>query len=257
MNKILLALISASMLLVSVTAWSDSTKEEILQLRIQVGEIQRDLAEIKQLIKDSARAPAPAAAAAAGFRPQTISIGNSPIKGNDDATVTIVEYSDYQCPFCARHYRDVMPILQKEYIDTGKLKFVMRENPIESIHKNAKKASIAALCAGEQDKYWEMHNLLFDNQRELGVDNLKSFAGTIGLDTGSFNECLDGNKTVGQLRKDMASGAKLGMRGTPGFFVGLTDQSDPDKVEVTVFLRGAKSIDAFKASIDELLDSVK
>lgn len=256
MNKTLLALISASMLLVSVSAWSDSTKEEILQLRIQVGEIQKDLVEIKQLIKDSARAPAPAAAAA-GFRSQTVSVENSPFKGKVDATVTIVEFSDYDCPFCARHYRDVMPILQTEYIDTGKVKFVMRENPIASLHKNAMNASIAALCAGEQDKYWEMHNLLFDNQRELGVDNLKSFAGTIGLDTGSFNECLDGKKTAGQVRKDMATSAKLGMRGTPGFFIGLTDQSDSNKVEASVYLKGAKSIDAFRASIDDLLESVK
>ena len=254
MNKTLLALISASMLLFSLSAWSDSTKEEILKLRIQVTEIQNDLAEIKKLLKDGARAPA---AAAAGFRPQTIKIGASPFKGKVDAPVTLVEYSDYQCPFCARNYRDVMPILQEEYIDTGKLKFVMRENPIASLHKNATNASIAALCAGDQDKYWEMHNLLFENQRELGVDNLKSFAGTIGLDTASFNECLDGKKTAGQVRKDMASSAKLGMRGTPGFFIGLTDLSDPNKVEASVYLKGAKSIDSFRASIDDLLESVK
>ncbi len=254
MNKTLLALISASMLLFSLSAWSDSTKEEILQLRIQVTEIQDDLAEIKKLLKEGARAPA---AAAAGFRPQTIKIGASPFKGKVDAPVTLVEYSDYQCPFCARNYRDVMPILQEEYIDTGKLKFVMRENPIASLHKNATNASIAALCAGDQDKYWEMHNLLFENQKKLGVDNLKSFAGTIGLDTASFNECLDGKKTAGQVRKDMASSAKLGMRGTPGFFIGLTDLSDPNKVEASVYLKGAKSIDSFRASIDDLLESVK
>jgi protein-disulfide isomerase len=254
MNKLLLALISASMLLFSLSAWSDSTKEEVLQLRIQVTEIQKDLAEIKRLLEDGARAPA---AKAAGFRPQTISIGDSPIKGKVDAPVTVVEYSDYQCPFCARNYRDVMPILQKEYIDTGKLRFVMRENPIASLHKNAMNASSAALCAGDQGKYWEMHNLLFENQKELGVDNLKSFAGTIGLDTASFNECLDGKKTAGQVRKDMASSAKLGMRGTPGFFIGLTDLSDPDKVEASVYLKGAKSIDSFKASIDDLLESVE
>jgi len=254
MNKTLLALISASMLLFSLSAWSDSTMEEILKLRIQVTEIQNDLAEIKKLLKDGARAPA---AAAAGFRPQTIKIGASPFKGKVDAPVTLVEYSDYQCPFCARNYRDVMPILQEEYIDTGKLKFVMRENPIASLHKNATNASIAALCAGDQDKYWEMHNLLFENQKKLGVDNLKSFAGTIGLDTASFNECLDGKKTAGQVRKDMASSAKLGMRGTPGFFIGLTDLSDPNKVEASVYLKGAKSIDSFRASIDDLLESVK
>ena len=133
----------------------------------------------------------------------------------------------------------------------------MRENPLSSIHKNATNASLAALCAGDQDKYWEMHDLLFDNQKALGVDNLKSFADTIGLDTAMFNECLDSKKHAGQIRKDMASAAKLGMGGTPGFFVGLTDQADPDKVEMSVYLKGAKPIDSFRASIDDLLESIK
>lgn len=256
MNKIFLALISAGMLLFSLSAWSDSTKEEVLQLRIQVTEMQKDLAEIKQLLKEGARAPAPAGRPT-GFREQTISIGNSPVKGKVDAPVTLVEYSDYQCPFCARNYRQVLPILQEEYIDTGKLRFVMREFPLATIHKDATNASMAALCAHEQGKYWEMHNLLFDNQKELGADNLKSFAESIGLDTASFNECLDSKKTEGEVREDMASGSKLGMGGTPGFFIGLTDPNDPDKVNLSVYIKGAQSIDNFKASIDDLLKSVE
>src|SRR5210317_2199400 len=117
MNKLILALLSTGLLLFSLSAQSASTKEEVLQLKKQVTEIQKDLAEIKQLLKEGARAPA-AAQAPAGFRTQTISIGNSPFKGKVDAPITVVEYSDYQCPFCARNYRDVMPILQEEYIDT-------------------------------------------------------------------------------------------------------------------------------------------
>ena len=254
MNKLLLALISASMLLFSLSAWSASTKEEIQQLSLQVEEIQKDLAEIKKLLKEGARAPAPAAA---GFRKQTASVGNSPFKGKVNAPITLIEYSDYQCPFCARNYRDVMPILQEEYIDTGKLRFFMREFPLSSIHKDATNASMAALCAGDQGKYWEMHDLLFENQKQLGVDNLKSFASTIGLDTGTFNECLDGKKTSGEVQKDIASASRLGMGGTPGFFIGLTDPTDLDKVELSVYLKGAKPIDAFRAAIDDLLESVE
>jgi protein-disulfide isomerase len=247
--------IAASMLLFSISAWSNSTKEEILELRIQVTEIQKDLAEIKNLLKEGARAPAVTAAQPAGFRPQTISIGTSHIKGKIDAPITLVEYSDYQCPYCARNYLDVMPTLHEEYIDTGKLRFVMREYPLANLHKNATNASIAALCAGNQDKYYEMHDLLFENQKELGVDNLKSFADTIGLDTATFNACLDGKETEKLVRKDMASGAKLGMRGTPGFFIGLTDQRDSDKVELSVFIKGAQALANFQASIDDLLES--
>jgi protein-disulfide isomerase len=248
--------IVASLLLVSFPAWSASTKQEIQELSAQVEEMQKDLAEIKKLLKEGARAPA-AGAAPAAFKEQVISIGPSPYKGKADATVTLVEFSDYQCPFCARNYRDVMPKLVTEYVDTGKLKFVMRENPLPSLHSNAMNASIAALCAGDQDKYWEMHDVLFENQRELGVDNLKAFAGDIGLDTATFNECLDNKNTVKQIRKDLASGAKLGVRGTPGFVLGLTDPSDPDKVNLTLFIKGAASIDQFRGSIDELIESVE
>ena len=257
MNKTLLALISAIMLLFSLSAMSASTKQEVIELRAQVEEMQKDLAEIKKLLKEGARAPAAAAAQGTAFKEQVISIGESPSKGKEDATVTIVEYSDYQCPFCARNYRDVMPKLQEEYIDSGKVKFVMREFPLSSIHKNATIASIAALCAGNQDKYWEMHNILFENAKQLDVESLKSYAVTIELDTASFDDCLDNRKTEGQVRADLASAAKFGMRGTPGFFIGLTDPSDPDKVNMSVYIKGAQSIDNFRASIDELLKSAE
>jgi len=246
--------IAASLLLFSLSAWSASTKQEIIELGAQIEEMQKDLAEIKKLLEEGARAPSDAKPA---FKEQAISIGSSPVKGKADATVTLVEYSDYQCPFCARHYRAVMPILQEEYIDTGKLKFVMREYPLPALHKNASNAAMAALCAGKQDKYWDMHTLLFENQKELDVDNLKSFAGTIGIDTARFNKCLDNKETGVQARKDLASGAKLGMGGTPGFFIGLTDPDDPDKVTLSVQIRGAQSVDKFKASIDDLLESAE
>lgn len=253
MKVILNALLTTAFLLFSVSAWSASTKQEVLELKAQVAEMQKDLAEIKRLLQAGARAPA--APSQPSFKEQTVSIGASPFKGNADAPVTIIEYSDYQCPFCARNYREVLPVLEKEYIETGKLRFVMRESPIASIHRNATNASIAALCAGDQGKYWEMHNLLFDNQRELEVENLKSFAGTLGLDTATFDECLDSKKHEPTVQADLASAAKLGVSGTPGFLVGLTDPEDPDKVNLSVYIKGAKSIDAFRASIDDLLGS--
>ena len=165
MKTIFKTLTVVCLLLFSITAWSASTKEEIKALSAQVEAMQKDLAEIKTLIKDIKVAPAPRAAAPA-FREQVVSIGNAPVKGKANATVTLMEFSDYQCPFCARHYREVMPTLISEYVDTGKLKFVMREKPIPSLHRNAMDASMAALCAGDQGKYWEMHNSLFDNQKE-------------------------------------------------------------------------------------------
>lgn len=261
MKHTLVLFFATCSLVFSLSAWPDSTKEAVLELRIQVEEIQNDLLEIKNLLKEIKDAPAPSAAApsaaAGGFREQVVSVGSSPYKGKADATVTMMEFSDYDCPFCARHYREVMPTLIEEYVDTGKLKFVMRENPIPSLHPDATNASMAALCAGDQDKYWEMHDMLFENQRALNVDNLKAFAGTLELDTSEFNECLDSKKFQKQIASDISSGGRLGVRGTPGFVLGLTDPKDSDKANMTVFVRGAKSLDEFKYEIDSLLESAE
>lgn len=244
------------MFLFSSPAWSESTKGEVIKLQNQVEQIQKDLEEIKKLLQEGARAPS-RAAQPAGFNAQTIDVGTSPYKGDADAPVTLVEYSDYQCPFCARNYRQVLPPLEKEYIETGKLKFVMRENPLPNLHRDAMSASIAALCAKDQDRYWDMHDVMFENPKQLGIDNLKTYANEIGLDTASFNKCLDEKKYGKQVADDLASGAKLGLRGTPGFVLGLTDKDDPNKVNLTVYIKGAQGIDKFRAEIDALLKSAE
>jgi protein-disulfide isomerase len=218
--------------------------------------MQKDLDEIKKLLQQPTR-PAPAPRAAPVFKEQEVSIGSSPFMGETNATVTLIEYSDYQCPYCARHYRVVMPTLVSEYIETGKLKYVMRENPIPALHRQAFNASLAALCAGDQDKYWDMHNLLFDNQKTLTVDSMKSLGEDLGLDTAAFNECLDSEKYKDRVNEDLASGAKLGVSGTPGFVIGLTDPDDPDTADMKHFIRGAQSLDNFKSTIDGLLGSAE
>jgi len=256
MKNTLLIFMAVSLLLFSNLTWAASTKEEVQALSAQVEEMQKDLAEIKKMLKDIKSAPAARPAAQAPqFKEQVVSVGSSPYKGKADATVTLMEFSDYQCPFCARNYREVMPTLTKDYIDTGKLKFVMREMPIPSLHRNAMNASLAALCAGDQDKYWEMHNVLFENQRELDIDNIKSLAASTGVDAATFNDCLDNKDHQKQVNRDIALGAKLGVRGTPGFVLGLTDPEDADKASMSIYVKGAKSLDHFQAVIDDLLES--
>lgn len=251
--------VSVLLFIFTTSVWSASTKQEVIALQGEVealkeGQeaIQKDLADIKKLLEQGARA-APSGDPA--FKEQEVSIGLSPYLGEPNATVTMIEYSDYQCPFCSRHYRDVMPKLLEEYVETGKLKYVMRESPIASIHPNATNASIAALCANDQGNYWDMHNLLFDNQTELQVENLKQFAVEIGLDTDEFNECLDTMRYVEWINADLESGAELGVRGTPGFVLGLTDPDDPDKAFMVTYIKGAQSLTNFKQAIDALIDS--
>ncbi len=260
MNTAIKIIFAAGLCLYSFSAWSASSKQEMKELQDAVASlkegqdaIQKDLAEIKKLVQEGAKA----APSKGGFREQEVSIGDSPYKGAVDAKVTLIEFSDYQCPFCSRHYRDVMPPIVKDYVDTGKVKYVMMEHPIPSLHKNAYDASLAALCAGAQGKYWEMHNIMFDNQKDLGVDSLKSFAATIGLNTSEFDACLDSREFEKQVNLGIATATKLGASGTPGFVLGLTDQKDPTKVKASVYIKGAQSFDNFKANIDQLLDSAK
>jgi len=134
---------------------------------------------------------------------------------------------------------------------------VMRENPLANLHKDATNASIAALCAHDQGEYWAMHDIMFQNPKQLSVDSLKAYAIEIGLNSAEFDECLDNQEHAKTVRSDMASGAKLGVRGTPAFVIGLTQQADSDKVDAKIFIKGAQGIDRFRASIDDLLEASK
>ena len=128
----------------------------------------------------------------------------------------------------------------------------MRQFPL-SIHKQAARASAAALCAGDQGKYWEVNDKIFANQRKLSDDDLLGYADESGLDQGQFKDCLQSNKYAAQVDRDVAEGTKGGVRGTPSFFLGLTDPNDNSKFHATKFLRGALPFASFKKVIDELL----
>ena len=147
-----------------------------------------------------------------------VSIDDDAIKGDKNAPVTIVEFSDYECPFCVRFYSQTLNQIDEQYIKTGKVRLVYRDYPL-SIHANAPKAGEAAECAGEQDKYYEMHDLLFENGVSGGVDSYKTFAGQIGLDQAKFDECLDSGAMASEVQKDFADGSAYGVQGTPAFFV--------------------------------------
>ncbi|MBI5393346.1 DsbA family protein [Candidatus Woesearchaeota archaeon] len=178
----------------------------------------------------------PTAAPAQGSVLQ-VSVDDDAIKGDKNAKVTIVEFSDYQCPFCGRFFRDTLPQVEEQYVKTGKVKMVFRDFPL-SFHENAQKAGEAAECAGDQDKYWEMHDKLFQNQQKLAVSDLKQYAVDLKLDTKAFNDCLDSSKYKAEMQKDMADGSSYGVSGTPAFFINGRK------------LVGAQPFSAFKSIID-------
>ncbi|NNM02316.1 MAG: DsbA family protein [Nitrosopumilus sp.] len=184
-----------------------------------------------------------------------ISADNDPIIGNPDAPITIIEFSDFQCPFCARFHIQTLPLILEEYIDQGKVKLVFRDFPIQSIHPNALPASVAAECANEQGKFREMHDMLFDNQNQWNkletndvLSLFSNYASNIQLDQEIFDSCLTSGKYIEEIRKDLDDGRDYGVSGTPGFFVGN------EKIGF-VELKGAQPFESFKKIIDSQLEA--
>ncbi|MBU0577169.1 DsbA family protein [Patescibacteria group bacterium] len=158
------------------------------------------------------------AAPAAPDTPIEVSIDDDAVKGDADAPVTIVEFSDFQCPYCSRHVTNTMPDIIENYIDTGKVKYIFRDFPL-GFHDKAKPAAMAAECVHEMggaDAYWEYHDTLFANQGSLDSDSLKSYASDMGYD---IADCLDSEKYADEVDADMAEGQEYGVQGTPAFFI--------------------------------------
>ncbi len=174
----------------------------------------------------------------------------------ENAPVTLIEFSDFQCPFCRSFFFGTLPQIKKEYIDTGKLKFVYRDFPL-SFHPGSKPAALAAECSKEQGRFWELHDKIFSEQQKQGqgtvqftVEDLKKWALQIGLDTSQFNQCLDSEKYKNEVEKDMADGQSAGVSGTPTFFIG---KSNNNGIIDGTAIRGARPFEAFKTAIDEEL----
>jgi protein-disulfide isomerase len=180
-----------------------------------------------------------------------MSVGDGPALGKRDAPVTIVEFSDYQCPFCKKHFTNTLSALKTKYIDAGKVRYVFRDFPLDTIHPFARKAAEAAHCAGEQGKFWDMHDAMFSNQGALMEENLKGFARDMELDVEAFNACLDGGKYAKRVEADVAAGSAAGVTGTPGFFIGKTNA---DGKIVATGMKGAQPAAAFIQVIDRLLE---
>ena len=155
-----------------------------------------------------------------------IGIDDDPQLGNADAKVTIIEFGDYQCPLCRAFWRDTLPRIEKEYVDTGRVRIVFRDFPIQDVHPEATVTAMAAEGAEDQGKYWEFHDKVFREQDRRGRDiirysarDVRRWATEIGLETAAFNECLDSERHKAEVQKDYQDGADIGMNGTPVFFI--------------------------------------
>ena len=167
-----------------------------------------------------------------------VSVDGAPFRGPSNSPVTIVEFSDFECPFCKRAHPTLMQLLEKY---AGKVKLVYRDFPLESIHPQARRAAEAARCAEAQGKFWEYYEILFTESPKLSFDDLKRYAAQVGIDVKKFDDCLSGGVYKTAVQKDLDEGTRLGITGTPAFFI----NGRP--------LTGAQPVEAFARIIDDEL----
>jgi protein-disulfide isomerase len=201
--------------------------------------------------RDQAPTGSPADPSTSRLPDQPVSIAGAPTKGLASARVVLIEYSEFQCPYCQQFVQNTLPRLTKDYIDTGRMRIVFRHFPLERIHPLAMAAAVASECASRQGRFWEMHDRLFAGQAELVETRLLPWAVEIGADAAEFRECAKGPLT-GLIRKSLTEARALGVRSTPFFFVGV---AQPDgRVAVTGAIRGSRPYEDFSAALDPLLD---
>ena len=172
-----------------------------------------------------------------------VQIEGRPFRGPDNAPVTVVEFTDYECPFCARHFQVTYPGLLSEY--EGTLKYVIRNFPLSSIHPQAQRAAEAAECAEEQGRFWEYHDLLFQRAPALAIENLTAYAAEVGLDTERFEDCLESGHKADVVAEDLEDGLSYGVTGTPSFFINGRR------------VVGALPMDGFESYINAALDEAQ
>lgn len=185
--------------------------------------------------------------------PVNLKIEGDQFKGDPKARVSLIEFFDYQCPYCKIHFNQTLPKLITDYIRTGKIKYFVRDFPL---HADALKAAEAAQCADDQGKFWLLHDQLIVNSDSLGRKNLSLLAQNLALDVVIFDKCLDSNKYSEKIHEGMSEGERAGVAGTPTFFLGIADEHDH-------LLKSAQRFDGLvpytllKSAIDSLVAQQK
>lgn len=222
---------------------------EVQRLRADVETIKGNIEKIVQFLQQP-----PAQQATPGQAPG-LNIAGAPVLGRMDAPVTIVEFSDYECPFCQNFFASTLPQIKRDYIDTGKARYVLLDFPLDRVHRKARKAAEAAHCAAEQGKFWEMHHILFAQKGQLDVNLYGGYARKLGLNTPAFDTCLKSGRQSATIDRAMASGANIGIRVTPSFIVSLTEPGD--FVNGGAVITGAQAFEEYRTAIEQALAAKK
>ena len=187
----------------------------------------------------------------------TVSGDDDPVLGSSSAPITIIEFSDYECPYCKRHFDQTYGQLKTDYIDTGKVKLIYRDLPLSFHEPEASKEALAANCSRDQggdSVYFKFHDEVFkktkSNGEGLGENGIYQISKDLGLNQTDFKNCIDNQKYAKEIKDDVSEASKIGAGSTPSFYIG---KSSPNNVIQGIYLRGAQPFDQFKKVIDSLI----
>jgi len=249
-----LAIIFVCLLRPNLCLAGQSQVDDLTSLKLQVKSLQDQQQQILEQVNELKRLLSTGAPARPAVQRPTTFISHAELSlGDATAPVVLIEYSDFECPYCGGYEREIYPQIFEKYIKTGKVRLFYRDLPLP-MHPHAMQAARAAWCAEEQSKYWEMHDSLFAKQNALSDPALLDRAKTLGLDTNMFTDCLSSNKYKDDIQKSIAEAQKLGIGGTPTFFIGTIDATG-DVVSISKRINGARPFADFQAALDELLNS--
>ena len=224
---------------------AETLRKDVESLKAQQAEMQKSLEEIRDFLKAATggRFGAPS------LVKSSFDIAGAPSRGDANAPVTIVEISDYHCPFCRRHVQQTQPRIYSELVDKGKVRHVFVHYPIAQLHPDAYRSHEAAVCANDQGKFWELHTKLFETPLKT-VEQLTGLAQSTGLDATTFRACLDSGKHAKEVQASVERITKMNVNGTPMFLVG---RSSGNSVTVAKVIEGAQPYEAFKMAVDEVI----
>jgi protein-disulfide isomerase len=218
----------------------------------QIGQLRSELTSLQAAHRVLALQVTQGRRGGTGAVGQTIDVAGAPADGNANATVTLIEFSDYECPFCIRHFKQTMPQIHANYVQTGKIRYVFKDFPIDQLHPQAIRGHEAAGCAKEQGKFWEMHGRMFSPGGTHTPSQLEERAAEAGLDLDAFRACIASGRMTPLVRQSASVVQALGATGTPWFVVGVRDP-ETDKVRVVKSIGGAQPYDQFALALDAAL----
>ena len=218
-------------------------QDEVARINVQQQQILASLDELKKMMRGPAQP--------ALKPPPTMGVTGEPFKGDAAAKLAIIEYADFQCPFCRRFEHDIYPQIRDSYVNTGKLKYFHRDMPL-SFHEGAMPAARAVHCATEQGKFWEMHDSLLGDAASLSAADIDQRATKLGMNVPELDKCISSDKFADVIQRSVTEASVMQIGGTPTFIIGTLDaQGNVMSVKQTVV--GASSFETFKAALDPLL----